>query len=345
MNKQRRLLFARLTAVVLSVLSIYIWAPWQAGLMYVSPLPESIEEQLLQVTDGEFDGIIVYVDQKGKQPQTLAKGWHNRQEKIPANPNALFKIASIGKLYNAVAITKLVAQGSLSLDDTLAQHLPSLAKRFEYSEQITIEQMVKHISGLPNYTDQEGFSWSEQTVGKNDNLELVLDLPADFAPGTDYGYSNTNYLLLGMIMNKVLGYERGQFIHQTVLAPLGLEDTYFSVNDVDLTRVMSGYYVGYEDDFKSLDQGYLATAENVGVFLRALNDGSLFTEKESNLYKKLYEYEHTGWVLGYYSIARYHPEIDTVVIQFVNTVGDSTLTLADVVYSRIVDIIAKQGHN
>lgn len=345
MDKKRSILLARLLALLVSVMSIYIWAPWRAGLMYISPLPDTLDEQLSQVTDGEFDGIIVYVDQGGKPPIAVAKGWHNRQEKIPARPDALFKIASIAKLYNAAAITKLVVHGSLSLGDTLAQHLPNLASRFEYSDQITIEQMVKHVSGLPNYTDQEGFSWSEKEVGKNENLQLVLDLPADFAPGTDYGYSNTNYLLLGMIMDKVLGFERKRFIQQAILDPLGLNDTYFSVNDVELSKLMSGYYVGYKDDFKSLDQGYVATAEDVGVFLRALNDGSLFTEEEAKLYSTLYEYEHTGWVLGYYSIARYHPEIDAVVIQFVNTVGDNTLTLANVVYGRVVDIIVKQNSN
>jgi len=143
-------------------------------------------------------------------------------------------------------------------------------------------------------------------------------------------------------MTKTLGYDRKQFIKDEILAPLGLKRTFLSINDIDLKELMSGYYVGYDNDFKELDQGYIATAEDVGIFLRALNDGTLFTNKEQEIYTSIYEYEHTGWVLGYYSIARYHKNIDTVVIQFVNTVGDDTLIFNDVVYRRIIQILQKQ---
>ncbi len=172
---------------------------------------------------------------------------------------------------------------------------------------------------------------------------MVIDTPADFKPGSDYSYSNTNYLLLGRIITKVLGYDRSKFIKDEILAPLGLKRTFFSINDINLDELMSGYYVGYADDFKELDQGYIATAEDVGIFLRALNDGTLFTDKEQGIYSSIYEYEHTGWVLGYYSIARYHKDTDTVVIQFVNTVGDNTLVLAGVIYGRIVEILQTQA--
>ena len=326
----------------MTVASIYIFAPWEAGLLYLKPLPETVEEQVDDAVDQGLDGIIVYAQTGNQKAEFFASGWHNRDKKIPADPNALFKIASIGKLYNAAAVTILAARGDLSLDGTLADYLPSLVGRIEYADEITLRMLVQHRSGIPNYTNQKGFSWSATSVGVNDNLNLVLDMPADFEPDSDYAYSNTNYLLLARIMAKALGYERNKFIQAEILEPLGLKRTFFSVNEIDPSELMSGYYVGLEDDFKALDQGYVATAEDVGVFLRALNDGTLFTEKEREIYASLYEYEHTGWVLGYYSIARYHKDIDTVVIQFVNTVGDDTLTLADVVYSRVVDILRRR---
>lgn len=82
---------------------------------------------------------------------------------------------------------------------------------------------------------------------------------------------------------------------------------------------MSGYYVGTDEDFKTSEQGMLATAEDVGIFLRALNDGSVFGEGEQAIYSSIYVYEHTGLVAGYQSIAKYHKDINTVVIQFNNT--------------------------
>jgi D-alanyl-D-alanine carboxypeptidase len=104
---------------------------------------------------------------------------------------------------------------------------------------------------------------------------------------------------------------------------------------------MSGYYVGYEDDFKTEEQGMLATAEDVGIFLRALNDGSLFDEGEQEIYSSIYVYEHTGLVLGYQSIAKYRKDIDTIVIQFVNTtnIDGYNWNTSEIVYSRIVKIL------
>ncbi|HIG59963.1 MAG TPA: class A beta-lactamase-related serine hydrolase [Gammaproteobacteria bacterium] len=332
-------LIVRVVAAIVTVTSIYAFAPWEAAIYYFAPLPSTVQEQVDDAVNQGLDGIIVYAQKGGQKAEYYASGWHNRDKKILAHPNALFKIASIGKLYNASAVAKLVARGSLSLDKTLADYLPSLVGRIEYAEQITLRMMVQHRSGIPNYTDHDDFSWSERSIGGDGNLKLVLDTPADFKPGSDYNYSNTNYLLLGKIMAKTLGYDRRQFIEDEILVLLGLKQTFLSMDDIDLEELMSGYYVGYDDDFKELDQGYLATAEDVGIFLRALNDGTLLTDKEQAIYSSIYEYEHTGWVLGYYSIARYHKDIDTVVIQFVNTVGGNTLTLTDLIYYRILQIL------
>ncbi len=85
----------------------------------------------------------------------------------------------------------------------------------------------------------------------------------------------------------------------------------------------------------------VATAQDVGVFLRALNDGSLLNDDEQVIYSSIYEYGHTGWLLGYQSIARYHKDIDTVVIQFVNTTGGETIMISDIVYNRIVRILRR----
>lgn len=328
-----------MVAAISAVTCIYIFAPWQAAVYYFYPLHSTVQEQVDDTVNQGLDGIIVYVQQQGQKAEYYASGWHNRDKKIPAQPKALFKIASIGKLYNASAVAKLVASGSLSLDKTLADYLPSLVGRIEYADQITLRLMVQHRSGIPNYTDHDDFSWSEPN---GDVLAMVLDTAADFKPGSDYNYSNTNYLLLTRIMAKVLGYDHTQYIKDEILTPLGLKRTFFSVNDIDLEQLMSGYYLGYDQDFKELNQGYIATAEDVGIFLRALNDGTLFTDEEQEIYSSIYQYEHTGWVLGYYSIARYHKDIDTVVIQFVNTVGGNTLTLTDVIYNRIMQIIRKR---
>ena len=86
----------------------------------------------------------------------------------------------------------------------------------------------------------------------------------------------------------------------------------------------------------------VATAQDVGIFLRALNDGSLLDGEEQAIYSSVYEYEHTGWLPGYYSIARYQKDIDAVVIQFVNTTGGNSEMISNIVYNRIVRILHRQ---
>jgi hypothetical protein len=91
----------------------------------------------------------------------------------------------------------------------------------------------------------------------------------------------------------------------------------------------------------------LATAEDVGIFLRALNDGSLFDEREKEIYSSIYVYKHTGLVPGYQSIAKYHKDINTVVIQFNNTTNFDGYdwNLSKIIYSRIVKILRNEKLN
>ncbi len=309
------------------------------------PLPDTVQEQLNEGINYGFDGMIVYVDEAGKPPEFYAAGWHDRKKKIPAYPQALFKIASITKLYIAVATTKLVKEGRLSLDKTLAEYFPELAKRIEYSDKITLRMMVQHRSGIPNFVDHPDY-WTKPPKNRQETLEYALDLPADFEPGEDYGYSNTNYMLIEDLIDKTLGYPHQQFIKERILIPLGLKLTFGSLSEVNMDDVMSGYYVGVETNFKYENTGLmLATAEDVGIFLRALNDGSVFNEGEQEIYSSIYVYEHTGLLPGYQSIAKYYKDMDMVVIQFNNTTNFNGYdwNLAEIIYSRIVKILKKKS--
>ncbi len=289
--------------------------------------------------------MIVYVDQAGKPPEFYSAGWHDRKNKIPAYPQALFKIASITKLYVAVATAKLVKEGRLSLDKTLAVYFPELAGRIQYSDKITLRMMLQHRSGIPNFVDHPEY-WTNPPKNRQETVEYALDLPADFEPGEDYGYSNTNYMLIEDLMDKTLGYPHEQYIKEEILNPLGLKNTFGSLSEVDIDEVMSGYYVGVDKDFKYEDTGLmLATVEDVGKFLRALNDGSVFKEGEQEIYSSIYVYEHTGLLVGYQSIAVYHKDLDMVVIQFNNTTNFDGYewSIAEIIYSRIVKILTKQN--
>ncbi len=324
-----------------TVVSLF-FVPWILVKAWILPLPDTVQEQVDEAIGYGFDGMIVYVDQAGKQPQFYTGGWKDREKKIPADPKSLFKIASISKLYTAVAATKLVKEKRLSFDKPLTDYLPELKGRIENADEITLKMMIQHRSGIPNFTDNPAFWENEEENGKN-ALEFALDLPASFKPDKGYEYSNTNYLLLRRILDKVLGYDHNDYIKEKILIPIELNNTYFSISEVDLEDVMSGYYVGIEEDFKARDNGMLATAEDVAIFIRALNDGSVFEEGEEEIYP--YEYNHGGLVVGYQSLAEYHKDIDAVVVQFINTTDFEGYewNLSEIIINRIVKIFKKKN--
>jgi CubicO group peptidase (beta-lactamase class C family) len=340
MTKKQTKRILRIVFIFASISSLY-FVPWILVKAWILPLPDTIQEQLEECIGHGFDGMIVYIDQAGKPPEYYAAGWHDRKNKIPAYPQALFKIASITKLYIAVATAKLVKAGGLSLDKTLADYFPELVGRIENAEKITLRMMVQHRSGIPNFVDHPDY-WKKPPKTRQETLDYALDLPADFPPGEDYGYSNTNYMLIEDLIDKTLGYSHQQYIKEEILIPLGLKNTFGSLSEVNIDDVMSGYYDGTEQDFKTVDTGLmLATAEDVGKFLRALNDGSVFNAGEQEIYSSIYKFEHTGLIPGYQSIAKYYKDLDMVVIQFNNTTNFDGYdwNLAEIIYSRIVKIV------
>lgn len=340
-SKQRKNLF-RVVLLAGTAISLF-FVPWILVKAWILPLPDSVQAQVDEAISHGFDGMIVYVDQAGKPPEFYTGGWKDREAHIPAEPDSLFKIASISKLYVAVSIAKLAKAERLSLDNTVADYFPDLVGKLPYAEQITVRMLVQHRSGIPNFTSNPAFWQNEQENGKH-ALDFALSMPTSFAPGEGYEYSNTNYLLLRQLIKNIVGYDHFQFIKEEILIPLKLTNTFGSIQDVDLDDVMSGYYVGIPDDFKENENGMLATAEDVGRFIRALNDGSVFDEGEQAIYSSIYVYEHGGLVPGYQSLAEYHKDIDTVVVQFINTTDFEGYewNLSEITINRIVKILKQR---
>lgn len=347
MTKKQTKRILRIVFIIASIGSL-AFVPWILVKAWILPLPNTVQEQVNEAITHGFDGVVVYIDEGGKPPAFYTAGWKDRKNKIPADSISLFKIGSISKLYVAVATAKLVKENVLSLDKTLADYLPELSGRIENADKITLKLMVQHRSGIPNFTDHPDF-WIDPPQTNKEHLALVLDKPADFKPDINYGYSNTNYLLIGAIIDKELGYSHHQYIKDEILTPLRLKDTYSLLSEVDINDVMSGYYVGYDEDLKynnftSPAGSMLATAKDVGVFLRALNDGSVFNEGEQDIYSSIYVYEHSGLLPGYQSLAKYYKEKDMVVVQFMNTTNFDgyNWNLSQIVFNRIVKIESRK---
>ena len=308
----------------------------------------SIEKELERGIESGFDGIILYVNQSGNS-SFFSAGWKNREQQIPADPHSLFKIASISKLYEAAALAKLVADNQLSLSSTLVDLIPEVDGRIEFADEITLEMLVQHRSGISDFVYRPGIEDMDPNESYLTTLSLIYDLPAEFKPNKRYQYSNTNFLLLGEIMDRALGYSHHDYINAEILIPNGLMNTYNLYNEADSSDVMSGYVKGYEEDQKSElytrpGGAMVASAEDVGLFLRYLIDGTIFNEEEQEVYSSIYRYGHTGWGLGYTSIARYNSDIDAIVIQFVNTSFNGLFWLElEGMYDRVNKILEKEN--
>ena len=146
-----------------TVISLF-FVPWILVKAWILPLPNTVQEQVKQSLSHGFDGMIVYVDKgvntNNNAPQFYTAGWHDKHLQIPAKPDALFKIASISKLYVAVSIAKLAQSNHLSLDQSLDEYFPELIGKIEYADSITLRLMVQHRSGIPNFTSSAEF-WSD----------------------------------------------------------------------------------------------------------------------------------------------------------------------------------------
>jgi CubicO group peptidase (beta-lactamase class C family) len=309
------------------------------------PLAAELDDELGRAIDMGFDGIIVHVNQADKTA-TYSAGWGDREKLIPTDPHSLFKIASISKLYVAAATTQLVAKGVLSLEGTLEDYLPEVSQRIKYSSEITLRMLVQHRSGIPDFVYHPDINDAD-IVENDDTYPFVLDQPADFKPGSKYGYSNSNYFLIGEILDSVLGGSHHLYIRNEILLPLGLSNTYSLLREVDLADVIKGYVIGVDDgdvfwkwEHVQPSGSMVASASDVAVFIKALVDGTLFTAEEQKIYSSIYEYEHTGWIPGYTSIVQYHSHIDAVVVMFVNTSYDQLFWLdLERVYNRIVRVL------
>ncbi len=226
MDKEAVVKKVRIVMILVAMTCFIIFPPWCIVWAWIQPLPDTIQEQVDTAPEHGLEGIIVYIDQAGNEPESYAAGWKDREQEILMNPDNLFRIASISKLYIAAAAVKLVAADSLFLDKTLAEYLPELEGRIEYADQITLRMMIQHRSGILNFTDSPNMEWDKTYKNPDEHLQLILDEPAAFEPDSKYGYSNTNYLLLARIMDRALGYSHHYFIQNEILTALSLTDTY-----------------------------------------------------------------------------------------------------------------------
>ena len=191
------------------------------------------------VESGNFTGAIL-VARHGRVLFRHAYGMANYELQVPNSTETRFHIASVSKPFTATAILQLHEQGRLSVGDPVAKFVP----KFPNGDRITLEHLLTHSSGIPNVNnlaDYDTFARSPHSL--EELVAKFASLPLEFPPGSDYRYSNSNYNLLALILEKVSGERYGEYLQKHCFEPSGMKDT---GHDGDARRVIPLAASGYE---------------------------------------------------------------------------------------------------
>lgn len=171
-------------------------------------------------------GMVVALAKNGSMLYVQAYGVTNLTTNSRTSTNAIYEIGSITKQFTAALIMKLHEQGKLRLDDSVATYLP----QYNFPSAITLRMCLTHTSGLANYTDFPQLpDWINQGVPEPAVLTAVSQAPLDFPPGTRYSYSNSNFFVLGAIIETVTGQSYEANLEQSIFQPLSLLNTYYTL--------------------------------------------------------------------------------------------------------------------
>ncbi len=214
---------------------------------------------------------------------SASSGVADRSTNLPVDPAAHFRIASLSKAFVATLVLELEAQGKLKITDSVEHWLPGLVPN---GANITLTELLNHSSGLFNYTDSPSLppflSTMDQAFTPEQLVALALENPPYFAPGNGYHYSNTNYVLLAMVIEKVTGEPYGQQLNEQIIQPLHLSG--ISVpNDGDIAApLLRGYVTSsgtvYDTTAQNPTRWYgagqlVSTPADVNTFTSALLSG------------------------------------------------------------------------
>jgi len=202
-----------------------------------------IQSKVLRYMDNyykknEFSGTVL-ITQDDEIILNKGYGKANYNKNIINKPQTVFEIASLTKQFTATAILMLQENKLLSVQDSISKYIPD----YPNGDNITIYNLLTHTSGIPDYLDYIASVESEgSTYTPEELVEFFKNEPTNFSPGTSFDYSNSNYTLLGYIIEKVSNMSYENYIEKNILAPLNLSNTGFINNKSNVKDSSIGYY-------------------------------------------------------------------------------------------------------
>lgn len=222
------------------------------------------------VEHDQFTGAVL-IARDGKPVFSRGYGKANYELDVPNTPDTVFQIASLTKQFTAAAILQLQERGKLKVGDPVCKYVDDCPAAWR---PITLRHLLTHTSGIKNFSSLPG--WDEdigrRTYRPYELVDLFRNLPLEFAPGERFKYSNSGYVLLGLVIERASGKRYGEFLHENIFAPLGMTRTVFDDNLTLIPGRAAGYY--------SRGTDFVLTPYNVNQSTQFAGSGIATTTKD-----------------------------------------------------------------
>ncbi|HDR7992789.1 TPA: beta-lactamase family protein [Bacillus cereus] len=253
----------------------------------------SVKKAMRDALQLGYPGILAQIS-KGGKTWSYTAGIADLRTKKPMKTDFRFRIGSVTKTFIATVLLQLAGENRLNLDDSIEKWLPGVIQGNGYdSNQITIRQILNHTSGIADYVKSKDFDMKDtkKAYTAEEFVKMGISLSPEFAPAKGWSYSNTGYVVLGMLIEKVTGNSYAEEVENRIIEPLELSNTFLPGNSTVIpgTKHARGYerYDG-ENELKdvtysnpgSSDGDMISTAEDLNKFFSYLLSGKLLKEQQ-----------------------------------------------------------------
>jgi D-alanyl-D-alanine carboxypeptidase len=259
-----------------------------AALLFAAAIPASKLDVIGReiVATKAAPGIAIGVLRGGRVVDAKGFGVADLENAVPLTAQSVFPIASVTKTFTAAAVLQLVASGKVALDDDIGKYLPDLPLR---GKGVTVRRLLDHTAGVPNLTANRAY-WAQaaNAIEPAELTKFFRDEPLDFEPGTRYAYSNSGYILLGLLIEKASGTSYPDYLRTHFFTPLGLTHTSYCGGSALVAGRVRGYVTEHGQFTNAphidMSQGYAAggVCSTVGDLLRwqqALHRGEVLASE------------------------------------------------------------------
>jgi CubicO group peptidase (beta-lactamase class C family) len=317
-------------------------------------------DQIVQsfVTNNQFMGSVL-VSRGSEVLLSKGYGFANLEWQIPNTPSTRFRLASVTKQFTAAAILILEERGKLTTEDPVKKHLPDAPSAWD---KVTIFHLLTHTSGIPSAIGVPGDAFALPIASTAENVALVRNKSLEFEPGARFQYSNSGYVLLGYLIERISGQSYEAFLRDNIFNPLGMKDSGYDSNSTLIARRAAGYAPSpngpVNANFVHMSRAHAAgglysTVEDLLRWEQGLFGGKLLSaatlQKMTTAFRNDYAFglqvrtvngrkliDHSGGIQGFNTMLAYYPEEKLTVAVLGNIQGGAP--------AQITGILARVAH-